>query len=44
VLAGADRRTPVVCVAPDWHREAVLRAPLAHLEAFAASVAGTGTP
>ncbi len=44
VLAGADRRTLVVCVAPDWHREAALRAPLAHLEAFEVSVAGTGTP
>jgi sugar lactone lactonase YvrE len=44
VLAGPDRRTLVVCVAPDWHREAALRAPLAHLEAFAVPVAGTGTP
>jgi sugar lactone lactonase YvrE len=44
VLAGADRRTLVACVAPDWHREAALRAPLAHLEAFEVSVAGTGTP
>jgi sugar lactone lactonase YvrE len=44
VLAGDDRRTLVVCVAPDWHRETALRAPLAHLEAFQVSVAGTGTP
>jgi sugar lactone lactonase YvrE len=44
VLAGTDRRTLVVCVAPDWHREAALRAPLAHLEAFEVPVAGAGTP
>ena len=43
-LAGADRRTLVVCVAPDWHREAALQAPLAHLEAFEVPVAGAGTP
>lgn len=44
VLAGDDRRTLVVCVAPDWRREAALRAPLAHLEAFRVAVAGDGTP
>jgi sugar lactone lactonase YvrE len=44
VLAGTDRRTLVVCVAPDWHREAALREPLAHLEAFDVAVPGTGTP
>lgn len=44
VLAGADRCTLVVCVAPEWHREAALRAPLAHLEAFEVPVPGAGTP
>jgi sugar lactone lactonase YvrE len=44
VLAGADRRSLVVCVAPDWHREAVLLAPLARLEAFPVAVPGRGTP
>jgi sugar lactone lactonase YvrE len=44
VLAGIERRTLVVCVAPDWHRDAALRAPLAHLDAFEVTASGAGTP
>jgi sugar lactone lactonase YvrE len=44
VLAGDDRRTLVVCVSVDWHREAALRAPTARLDACEVDVPGAGRP
>jgi sugar lactone lactonase YvrE len=44
VLGGEDRQTLLVCVAPDWRREAVLRAPLGRIIALPAHLPGVGTP
>ncbi len=44
VLAGADRRTLCICVAIDWKREVVRRAPTARIYAVRVDVAGAGSP
>lgn len=44
VLAGADRRTLCICVAIDWKREVVRRAPTARIDAVRVDVAGAGSP
>jgi sugar lactone lactonase YvrE len=44
VLGGPDRRTLYICVAADYHREAVRREPLGRIDAVAVEVAGSGRP
>ena len=44
VLAGADRRTLCVCVAGDWRREEVLKAPTGRIDAVRVDVPGAGRP
>ena len=44
VLGGADRRTLLMCVASDWHREAARRAPTARIDACDVAVPGAGRP
>ena len=44
VLGGPGRRTLFVCVAADWHRDAVKRAPTSRIVACDAAVPGAGRP
>jgi sugar lactone lactonase YvrE len=44
VLGGDDRRTLLMCVAADWHREAARRAPTARIDACEVDVPGAGRP
>jgi sugar lactone lactonase YvrE len=44
VLGGPDRRTLYICVAAEYHREAVLREPLGRIDAVAVAVGGSGRP
>jgi sugar lactone lactonase YvrE len=44
VLGGTDRRTLLICVAPDWRRDVVRQAPRARIEAVAVEVPGAGKP
>ncbi len=44
VLGGEDRRTLLMCVAADWHRDVVKRAPTARIDACEVDVPGAGRP
>jgi sugar lactone lactonase YvrE len=44
VLGGVDRRTLFMCVAADWKREVVLRAPSGRVDACEVDVPGAGRP
>ncbi len=44
VLGGDDRRTLLMCVAGDWHRDVVKRAPTARIDACEVDVPGAGRP
>ena len=44
VLGGDDRRTLLMCVAADWKREVVTRAPTGRIDACAVDVPGAGRP
>lgn len=44
VLGGEDRRTLLVCVAADWKRDVVLRAPSGRIDACEVAVPGAGRP
>jgi sugar lactone lactonase YvrE len=44
VLGGADRRTLLMCVAPDWKREVVLQGRNARIDACEVDVPGVGRP
>jgi sugar lactone lactonase YvrE len=44
VLGGADRRTLLMCVAIDWHRESTMRARTGRIDACEVDVPGAGRP
>ena len=44
VLGGADRRTLLMCVAADWKRDVVRRAPTGRIDATEVAVRGAGRP
>jgi sugar lactone lactonase YvrE len=44
VLGGHDRRTLLMCVAADWHRDVVKRAPTGRIDACEVDVPGAGRP
>jgi sugar lactone lactonase YvrE len=44
VLGGADRRTLLMCVAADWKRDVVRRAPTGRIDACDVTVPGVGRP
>lgn len=44
VLGGPDRRTLLVCVAGDWRRDEVKKAPTGRIDAFDVDIPGAGRP
>jgi sugar lactone lactonase YvrE len=44
VLGGDDRRTLLICVAADWRKDVVLRAPTGRIDAVEVDVPGAGRP
>ena len=44
VLGGDDRRTLLMCVAADWRKDVVLRAPTGRIDAVEVDVPGAGRP